>query len=198
MARRGYRFIAPVTQQFTGVGAVQENQLKPLGPLLPGLAAAASPRAAAAGHRVARPEIDDALAAPESPRRCAADETAQHLHMDCGGAGALLIAAGAAVWQAGRTPAQELWSGVMLGGPAKAFQPRLSPDGQLLAFLAFVDQLPQLAVMKPNGGSWTILTSDREHGYITTAAWASDGSKIYFDRSVGLPARHLLRAAAGR
>ena len=57
----------------------------------------------------------------------------------------------------------------------------------MLAFLAFVDQLPQLAVMKPNGGSWTVLTSDREHGYITTAAWAPDGSKIYYDRMWGHP-----------
>ena len=103
------------------------------------------------------------------------------------GAAALLIAAGAAVWQAGRAPAQEVWSGVMLAGPTRAFQPRLSPDGQLLAFLAFVDQLPQLAVMKPNGSSWTLLTSDREHGYITTAAWAPDSSKIYFDRMWGHP-----------
>ncbi len=41
--------------------------------------------------------------------------------------------------------------------------------------------------MRPNGGSWTVLTSDREHGYITTVAWAPDGSKIYFDRSWGYP-----------
>ena len=137
---------------------------------------------------VARLEIDDALAAPEQPAMAPrAESGAAWLPWIAVGAAALLIAAGAAVWQAGRAPAQELWSGVMLGGPAKAFQPRLSPDGQLLAFLAFVDQLPQLAVMKPNGGSWTPLTSDREHGYITTAAWAPDGSKIYFDRMWGHP-----------
>jgi hypothetical protein len=47
--------------------------------------------------------------------------------------------------------------------------PRLSPDSQLLAFLAFVDQLSQLSAMKPNS-SWTILSHDREHGYVTTAA----------------------------
>ena len=75
----------------------------------------------------------------------------------------------------------------MLGGPASAFEPRLSPNGQMLAFLAFVDQLPQLAVMAPNGSSWNVLTSDREHGYITTAAWAPDGSRIYFDRMWGHP-----------
>src|SRR5204862_1305100 len=101
-------------------------------------------------------------------------------------AAALLIAA-AAIWQAARAPAEETWSGVMIGGPASAFAPRLSPDGQLLAFLAFVDQLPQLAVMKPNANSWTILTNDRKHGTIATVAWAPDGSKIYFDRTWAYP-----------
>jgi len=41
--------------------------------------------------------------------------------------------------------------------------------------------------MKPNSDSWNVLTSDREHGCIVTAAWASDGSKIYFDRVWGYP-----------
>ena len=136
---------------------------------------------------VARLEIDDALAAPEEPAVTPAPKRPSRLPWIAAGAAALLIAAGAAIWQAGRVPPQEVWSGVMLGGPAKAFQPRLSPDGQMLLFLAFVDQLPQLGVMKPNGGSWTILTRDREHGYISTAAWAPDSSKIYFDRVWGHP-----------
>jgi hypothetical protein len=135
---------------------------------------------------VARLEIDDALAVPEQAAPEPAPKRRGVLPWIAAGAAALSIAAGAAIWQA-RAPAQEDWSGVILGGPASAFEPRLSPDGQLLAFLAFVDQLPQLAVMKPNGGSWTILTRDREHGYITTAAWAPDSSKIYFDRMWGHP-----------
>jgi len=157
VARHGYRFIAPVTSR-----------------LLPDTG-------------VARLETDAALAAPEQPAVAPETKPRSISPWMVVAAAALLIGAGAAVWQAGRAPAQELWSGVMLGGPAKAFQPRLSPDGQLLAFLAFIDQLPQLAVMKPNGGSCIILTSDREHGYIATAAWASDGSKIYFDRIWGDP-----------
>ena len=137
---------------------------------------------------VAKLEIDDALVAPGSPGEAATrpKQRSKLLWKVAAGA-ALLIAAAAAGWQAKRTPGQESWSGMMLGGPAKAFEPRLSPDGQLLAFLVFVDQLPQLGVMKPNGGSWTIRTSDREHGYIATAAWAPDGSKIYFDRMWGHP-----------
>jgi eukaryotic-like serine/threonine-protein kinase len=140
---------------------------------------------------VARLEIDDALVAPEqfAPEQRAvapAPKRRSMLPWIAAGAAALSIAAGAAIWRA-RAPVPEVWSGVVLGGPASAFEPRLSPDGQTLAFLAFVDQLPQLAVMKPNFGSWTVLTRDREHGYITTAAWAPDGSKIYFDRVWGHP-----------
>jgi len=103
------------------------------------------------------------------------------------GAGALMIAASTAVWQTMGAPPQEVWSGVMLGGPAKAFEPRLSPDGQLLAFLALVDHQSQLAVMKPGHDGWTSLTSDREDGSVVTVAWAPDASKIYFDRVWGYP-----------
>lgn len=134
---------------------------------------------------VAKLEIDDARTAPEAPAARAPGRRSV-LPWVLAAATVLLIAV-AAIWQTSRTPAQEVWSGVMLGGPASAFEPRLSPDGQLLAFLAFVDQLPQLAVMKPSGGDWTALTSDREHGYITTAAWAPDNSKIFFDRMWGHP-----------
>jgi len=133
---------------------------------------------------VARLEINDAKAPPEQP--VAAPKRRSVFPWIVAGTAALLIA-GAAIWQADRAPAQEAWSGVLLGGAASAYEPRLSPDGQLLAFLAFVDQLPQLAVMRPDVSSASVLTSDREHGYITTAAWAPDGSKIYFDRMWGHP-----------
>jgi sugar lactone lactonase YvrE len=167
VARRGYRFIAPVTQHLNAAPPVQENQFVP-----PGLAGL---------------EIDEALVAPEQPAVAAAAKRRIMLPWIIAGAAALSIAAGASVWQATRAPAQEAWSGVMLGGPTKAYQPRLSPDGQLLAFLAVVDGMSQLAVMKPNGDDWTPRTSDREHGCIVTAAWAADGTQIYFDRMWGYP-----------
>jgi eukaryotic-like serine/threonine-protein kinase len=184
VARRGYRFIAPVTQHLTAAPPVQENQLAPRGPLPPS-SVTFTPLLPDTG--VARLEIDGALVAPEQPAIAAATKRRSMLPWVIVGTAALLIGAGAAVWQAGRAPAQEVWSGVMLAGPAKAFEPRLSPDGQLLAFLALVDKLPQLAVMKPDGSGWNVLTSDREQGYITTAAWAPDSSKIYFDRMWGHP-----------
>jgi hypothetical protein len=100
---------------------------------------------------------------------------------------AAILAAAVVMWWAWRKPAPEAWTGVALGGPGQAFGVRLSPDGQLLAFLALVDQMPQVAIMKPDGSSWAAITSDRSHGYVATLTWAPDGSKIYFDRMGGQP-----------
>jgi DNA-binding winged helix-turn-helix (wHTH) protein len=80
---------------------------------------------------------------------------------------------------------QPLWSGTVLGGSLIASHPRISPDGQLLAFRAIVDGLSQVAVMKPDSSSWTALTHDRANGAVARLAWASDGTKIYFDREWG-------------
>jgi serine/threonine protein kinase len=85
-------------------------------------------------------------------------------------------------WDQWRLPRQEVWSGTLLGGPIIASHPRISPDGQLLAFRAIVDGLSQVAVMKPDAASWTALTHDRNRGSVESMAWARDGSKIYFDR----------------
>ena len=136
---------------------------------------------------VARLDIDDALAAPEPAVATLPPKPRSARPWIALAAAVVLVVLGILIGRMRSAPQPETWSGVMLGGPAKASGPRLSPDGQLIAFLAMVDQLPQLAVMKPNGGSWTILTTDREHGYVTRAAWASDGSKIYFDRMLGHP-----------
>ena len=64
-----------------------------------------------------------------------------------------------------RTAPETSWSGVLLGGPEIALNPRISPDGKTLAFLAMVNNLTQVAVMDPANGNWTILTEDRSHGY---------------------------------
>jgi hypothetical protein len=97
---------------------------------------------------------------------------------------AILVAV-IAGWRAWRPPTPEVWTGTLLGGSTQAFSVRLSPDGQLLAFLALVDQVAQVAIMKPDSESWTLITHDRSRGSGTTVAWAPDGSKIYFDREGG-------------
>ena len=73
----------------------------------------------------------------------------------------------------------------MLGGPEMAMNPRLSPDGHLLAFQAMVEGLTQVAVMKPESGNWSILTRDRTHGKAGSIAWSPDGALIYYNRSNG-------------
>ena len=136
---------------------------------------------------VARLEIDDAMLPVETSAVAVAAPARRSPAPWIAAAAVAILAVAGAIWWALRVPTQEVWTGTLLGGSRSAFGPRLSPDGQLLAFLSFEDRLPQLAVMKPNGGSWTILTHDRTHGYVSTAAWAPDGSRIYFDRSHGQP-----------
>src|ERR1035438_8837097 len=75
------------------------------------------------------------------------------------------------------TPEPVSWSGVMLGGPEVALNPRLSPDGNLLAFQALVDGQTQVAVMKPESGNWSLLTRDRDQGPLQSVSWSSDGSQ---------------------
>jgi hypothetical protein len=107
----------------------------------------------------------------------------------------LLIAAGIAL-AAGlpllflalpRAAAPQQWSAVRLGGPEIAMYPRLSPGGHLLAFLAMVDGLNQVALMKPESGNWNALTHRRDHGLIHGLSWSPDGAQIYFDRSTDVP-----------
>jgi dipeptidyl aminopeptidase/acylaminoacyl peptidase len=80
------------------------------------------------------------------------------------------------------------WAGVRLGGPVVAFSPRVSPDGQLLALLTLVNRQTQVAIMKPDAGSWNVLTHDTTNGSVTNVAWARDGSRLYFDRFWERPA----------
>jgi serine/threonine protein kinase len=137
---------------------------------------------------VARLEIDDALLAPEAPPSGLKPSRRARVSLIGGVTLALIAAVAAGAWWGGsRTPQPNSWSATLMGSGLYAASARVSPDGKLIAFLSFVDGLPQLGVMTVDGGSWNIRTSDRAHGTITTAAWARDGSRIYFDRSWGQP-----------
>jgi len=99
---------------------------------------------------------------------------------------ALLGISAAAVFVSRTRSAQPAsWSGTVLGGSIIASHPRISPDGQLLAFRAIIDGQSQVAVMRPDSSSWTAITHDRANGAVARFAWARDGSKIYFDREWG-------------
>ena len=100
----------------------------------------------------------------------------------------VLVAAGVAggrmLWHNPEAPG---WSGEILGGPEMALDPRVSPDGSLLAFQAMDNGLAQVAVMKPETGNWSLLTHNRERGTTFAIAWSPDGASIYYDRRTTFP-----------
>lgn len=65
--------------------------------------------------------------------------------------------------------------------------PRISPDGQMLAFTAMAENQNQVAAAKPESGSWTILSRDRTRGLVQDLSWSRDGNRIYFDRFSEVP-----------
>ncbi len=96
-------------------------------------------------------------------------------------------AAGGVLWRGSRDVPPPQWAGVRLGGPEIAMYPRVSPDGQLIAFQAMVNGQSQVAVMKPGTGNWTVLTRDRTHGLVDTLNWSTDGARIFYDRFTDNP-----------
>ncbi len=90
-------------------------------------------------------------------------------------------------WNGARDASPVQWRGERLGGSTVAMGPRVSPDGQTLAFQAMVDGQTQVAVMTPRSGNWTILTRDRTRGAIGTIGWSRDGTRLFFDRILGGP-----------
>ena len=101
---------------------------------------------------------------------------------------ALLIASYAAgVWRGGEEVPPVEWSGELLGGPSVAMGPRVSPDGQMLAFEAMVDGLTQVGIMQLQSRQWEILTDGRSRGLVRQVAWSPDSSSVYFDRFTDVP-----------
>ena len=104
----------------------------------------------------------------------------------------LLLAAGAtagAIWQRSRpaSTVPEQWTGTDLGGPKVVLNPRISPDGQLLAFTTVVDGLTQIAVMRPGTANWTVVTRDRTQGLTFAVSWSLDSARLYYDRFMDSP-----------
>jgi hypothetical protein len=86
-----------------------------------------------------------------------------------------------------RSQATSPWSGSPLGGPEMALNPRLSPDGHLLAFQAMDHGVTQVAVMKPESGNSVTLTHRRDRGAVLQVSWSLDGTTIFCDRWTGVP-----------
>jgi hypothetical protein len=98
--------------------------------------------------------------------------------------------AGAGWWFRARVSdaAPKDWQGeLLLGGATAVFSPRVSPDGQTVAFVTLEDGVSQVALLRPSSGDWTALTHQKGVGSIYKLAWTRDGSKIVFDRVTDVP-----------
>ena len=85
-------------------------------------------------------------------------------------------------------PPPPIWKGNLLVGPmTRVMTPRVSPDGQTLAFVTLSAGRSQVAVMKPTSGDWTVLTKSKDSGSIFKVAWTRDGNKLLFDRVADVP-----------
>ncbi|MFP5230856.1 MAG: protein kinase domain-containing protein [Acidobacteriota bacterium] len=142
----------------------------------------------------ARIEIEDALAArsatPEVqiPSEDAPRLTPQSAARWIAVAASLLAVAALGLWWLhARSPQPLVWTGDTIAGSGIALGGRISPDGHTLAFQAMIDNLTQVAVTNPDTADWTVLTHDRQHGFVNEISWSPDGSKLYFDRTVGTP-----------
>jgi hypothetical protein len=137
---------------------------------------------------IARLEIDDAqVSEPAVPALAVQRGSRRSSVLPWLVAAAALAALVLVTWLARPAQPDVQWTATRLGGAEIAMSPRPSPDGQLVAFLAIVDGLTQVAVMKPETGNWTILTRDRSRGIIASLCWSRDSSRIYFDRVVDAP-----------
>ncbi|HEY3619732.1 MAG TPA: protein kinase, partial [Candidatus Sulfotelmatobacter sp.] len=146
----------------------------------------------------ARIEVDDVMAGNDGRQELSSP--ARHSQKGLGGRKrpGVIIATGAALflilaaavtlrWLQTRQPGASAWMGDMISGPKIALGARISPDGHTLAFQAMIENLTQVAVTNPDTGNWTVLTHDRQHGFVNEISWAPDGSKLYFDRTIGTP-----------
>src|SRR5262249_30492783 len=84
--------------------------------------------------------------------------------------------------------AERGWAGeFLLGGTTCALFPRVSPDGEWLAFAVLQGGAAEAGVMELNSGEWWVLTRNRSRGAVQSVCWSADSRHIYFDRFFDAP-----------
>lgn len=138
----------------------------------------------------ARIEIDDAVTGKDlpAPSPMPARKSRRSALVVAAVLVLLLVAVAIASWLRWGKTTTTTWTGDMLGAPAVSMGARVSPDGHTLAFQAMINGVTQVAISSPDNGSWTVLTHDGDHGFVNEISWAPDGSKIYYDRTIAVPA----------
>ena len=159
---------------------------------LPRLAVAALPLAAAATVSSPEARATAAIAAAPTPRRQAAAprRLAEFLLLLVAGFAFFAAGAGAGWWFRGKAadaPSGDWQGELLLGGSTAVFSPRVSPDGQTVAFVTLQGGVSQVALLRPASGDWTVLTHQKGLGSIYKLSWSRDGSKILFDRVTDVP-----------
>lgn len=91
-------------------------------------------------------------------------------------------------WNAShRGPTSVSYVGTQFTSGDFAQDPRVSPNGSLVALQVMVDGQTQLAVMQPESGDVNVLTHDRTRGALSSYSWSPDGTRIYYGRVDGVP-----------
>jgi hypothetical protein len=81
-----------------------------------------------------------------------------------------------------------IWKANLLVGPmTRVMAPRISPDGQTLAYVTLAGGRSQVAVLKPSSGDGTLLTRRADSGSVSKVCWSHDGDKVFFDRATDVP-----------
>src|SRR5260370_9891905 len=90
------------------------------------------------------------------------------------------------VTTAGGTPARMTYGTRIFNVPRPAPQLRWSPNGSSLAFIAMVNDLPQVVTMNATGGEARALTTGKEG--TTIFEWSPDGQRIAYIAPDPVPA----------
>ena len=91
----------------------------------------------------------------------------------------------------GDTPRRLTYGTRIFNRPLPAPAIRWSPDGSLITFVGFVDNVPQVMAISPTGGEAYSLTSVKEG--VTNYKWAPGGKQIAFRAPDAVPAEETQR-----